>query len=179
MDEYQPDHTDDHADRRRPDRHPAHAGHRARRRAVDWPAMERWLVESMADMGRAAILDIGPAVAHPDDEHDVDCAQIQVLASQTYLVRLSTTLMSVPLLASQTVGRDALDRWFYDDTFADCTHGFLMSRSRRRVAEIVVTWFRDRCGFAAPDELGCSYQASTILPRSAPTDPSAQRQGYP
>ncbi|MXP20661.1 hypothetical protein GIY30_04715 [Gordonia sp. HNM0687] len=166
------DHSQRRVDRQRSDWHPAHAG---RKREVDWPAMQRWLVESMGEMERAAVLDIGPAAAGADGEGDVDCAQIRVLASQTYLVRLSTMVMAPPALVSDVVGHEALDTWFYDDTFADCTHGFLMSRSRRRVAEIVVTWFRDRCGFSVPDELGCAYQPSTTLPRSA----SVQRQGYP
>lgn len=176
MAEFPPDrHSERHPDRQRSDRHPAHSRRPARKRDVDWPAMERWLVESMGEMGRAAVLDIGPAAVGVDDECDVDCAQIQVLASRTYLVRLSTMIMSPPLLISDRVGRDTLDMWFYDETFDDCTHGFLMSRSRRRIAEIVVTWFRDRCGFSAPDELGCTYRASTALP--GPT--SGKRQGYP
>ncbi|AZG48529.1 hypothetical protein [Gordonia insulae] len=148
---------------------------------VDWAAMDKWLVESMGNMPRAAILDIGPAGARGDDSEDVDCAQIQVLGSETFLVRLSTTMMSTPLLSSYGVPRAALDMWFYDDTFDDCTHGYLMSRSRRRIAEIVVAWFRDRCGFSAPDDLGCSYTEPVALPRSATTyeGSASQRQGYP
>ncbi|MFW0784149.1 hypothetical protein AAFP35_06470 [Gordonia sp. CPCC 206044] len=147
---------------------------------MDWVAMDRWLVESLADMSRAAIVDIGPCGVHVgDDAPEVDCAQIQALSSGTFIVRLSTVAMSAPLLASHSVPRDALDRWFYDDAFTDCTHGYLMSRSRRRIAEITVAWFRDRCGFGSPDELGCSYTEAVQLPRSAEGNHPVERQGYP
>ncbi|MYR08899.1 hypothetical protein GTV32_22435 [Gordonia sp. SID5947] len=136
--------------------------------AMTWHAMERWLVESMGEMPRAAILDIGPAGGPIDDTEDVECAQIQSLSSETFLLRLSTVVMSAPLLASFSVPRSALDTWFYDDVFDECTHGYLMSRSRRRVAEIGVAWFRDRCGCASPAALGCSYTEPTRLPHTEP-----------
>jgi hypothetical protein len=146
----------------------------------EWAAMERWLIESMGNMPTGAVLDVGPAGARVDDDGvDVECVQIQALGADTYLIRLSTTVMSAPLLSSFVVSRDVLDLWFYDDTFADCTHGFLMSRSRGRVAEIAVAWFRDRCGFASPDDLGCSYEEPVRLPRSVARQSVVERQGYP
>ncbi|MEE4021740.1 hypothetical protein V1Y59_01510 [Gordonia sp. PKS22-38] len=165
MTEHQPDHHPEHR-HERPGCGPA----RGRRPSVDWVGMDRWLVDSMGVMPRSAVLDIGPSGIPVDDGADVDCAQIQVLGARTYLVRLSTTLMAPPLLTSDTVWRSSLDRWFYEDIFDDCTHGFLMSRSRRRIAEIVVTWFRDRCRFVTPEELGCHYQRPARLPRATSAD---------
>ncbi len=147
---------------------------------MDWEFMERWLVDSMCDMPRAAVLDIGPRDARVDaDAPDVDCAQIQALSSSTFLLRLSTTAMSVPLLGGYGVPRESRDIWHYDDAFSDCTHGYLMSRSRRRVAEICVAWFRDRCGFSAPEQLGCSYTEPVVLGENRTSPPSGARQGYP
>ncbi|NDZ94152.1 hypothetical protein G3I13_12700 [Streptomyces sp. SID6673] len=150
-----------------PDMHGMESGGTSASPTMTWDAMERWLVQSMAEMPRAAILDIGPAGVRVDDTDDVECAQIQSLSSETFLLRLSTVVMSAPLLASFSVPRTALDTWFYDDVFDECTHGYLMSRSRRRVAEIGVAWFRDRCGFPSPGDLGCSYTEPARLGRSA------------
>lgn len=135
---------------------------------VDWDGMRRWLVESMASMPCAAVLDIGPAHVADDEDTDVDCVQIQALERGTFLIRLSTMMMSTPLLGGLLVPHTALDAWFYDSRFTDCTHGYLMSRSRDRIADIAVVWFRDRCGVPGPSRLGCSYDVPIALPRSAP-----------
>lgn len=134
---------------------------------ADWSELDRWLVESLGRMSKAAVLDIGPIDVHVCAEHPaVDCAQIQALTSGTFLLRLSTQFMEPPLLSSYSVPREVLDVWHYDRAFSDCTHGYLLSRSRRRVAEIVIAWFRDRCGFSSPAGLGYSYTEAVRLPRS-------------
>ncbi|MFT4126516.1 MAG: hypothetical protein QM662_09825 [Gordonia sp. (in: high G+C Gram-positive bacteria)] len=133
--------------------------------AGDWSAMGDWLADAVTTMPPGAVLDIGPLGSDVSDDADVDvpCAQIQVLRDRTVLVRLSTTIMRAPGVAIYSVPRAALDRWNYEDRFADCTHGYLATRSAHTVAGICVGWFRDRQGMASPDELGCSYVTPTEL----------------
>ncbi|MFW0792359.1 hypothetical protein AAFP30_00965 [Gordonia sp. CPCC 205515] len=144
----------------------------------DWAEMEAWLVESLGSMTPVGVLDLGPAHVH-DDEVDADCVQIHALTAGTFLIRLSTTMMSTPLIGRHRVPREILDTWFYDDRFTDCTHGYLISRSPHRVAEITVAWFRDRCGYAGPEALGCSYTEPIDLPRIAADRVPRKSQGYP
>ena len=60
-----------------------------------------------------------------------------------------------------------LDTWHHDDLFEDCTHGYLVSASPQMVADLVVGWFRERCGFAEPDVIGFAYMRAKSLPRTA------------
>ncbi|MGV9711801.1 hypothetical protein ACWDTI_14185 [Gordonia sp. NPDC003424] len=143
----------------------------------DWTGMEAWLVESLESMPPVAVLDLGPAHVL-DDADDADCVQIHALGG-AYLIRLSMVMMSTPLLTRQRVNREILDIWFYDERFDDCTHGYLITRSRQRIAEITVAWFRDRCGFAEPGLLGCSYTEPVELPRHRADRPRRHSQGYP
>lgn len=143
-----------------------------------WADMESWLVESLDSMPPVGVLDIGPAHV-PDDEEDADCAQIHVLSAGIYLIRLSTTMMSTPLLGRHRIPRAALDTWFHDDRFTDSTHGYLITRSSQRIAEITVTWFRDRCRFADPTVLGCSYTEPVELPRPQAGRRRPPSQGCP
>ncbi|MEP9414471.1 MULTISPECIES: hypothetical protein [unclassified Gordonia (in: high G+C Gram-positive bacteria)] len=139
------------------------------RQAAAWSAMYDWLVDSLAGMPAGAVLDLGPSDHDgsgdaDDDDLDVPCAQIVVLRERTMMVRLSTAVMDIPAVAAYTVPNAMLDRWNYEDRFRDCTHGYLLSRSRRTVAGICVAWFRDRRAFPSPTALGCSYTAPSAAP---------------
>lgn len=132
-----------------------------------WTAMGDWLTDSVAGMPAGGVLDLGPAeYDDSDDAGDVPCAQILVLRDQTMMVRLSTTLMDIPSVAGYAVPRAMLDRWNYEDRFRDCTHGYLLTRSRGCVADVCVAWFRDRRAISGPAVLGCHYTTGDPDPRA-------------
>ncbi|HCS57741.1 MAG TPA: hypothetical protein DIW80_11415 [Gordonia polyisoprenivorans] len=132
-----------------------------------WTAMRDWLADSVAGIPAGGVLDLGPAeYDDSDDAGDVPCAQILVLRDQTFMVRLSTTVMTIPAVTGYAVPRAMLDRWNYEDRFRDCTHGYLLTRSRGCVADVCVAWFRDRRAISGPAVLGCHYTTGDPDPRA-------------
>lgn len=133
-----------------------------------WDAFARWLAARLAELPVASVLDAGRADATPEtDGYDVECAQVQRLHGDRFLLRLSTTLMIIPLLDCYDGDNVACDTWHHDDLFEDCTHGYLVSESPQMVADLAVGWFRERCGFAEPDVIGFAYMRAKSLPRTA------------
>ncbi|MFZ2174055.1 MAG: hypothetical protein WAW17_08495 [Rhodococcus sp. (in: high G+C Gram-positive bacteria)] len=124
-----------------------------------WNGMVDWLVESLVDQPTALIVEIGPNMYVADDEDDeVVCAQIQVLADGVLMLRRSHVELQHLLLADYSTDDLVLDRWHFDGHFEDCTDGYLFSRDVRLIAEACVTWFRDNWGARSTEELGCSYR---------------------
>ena len=142
-----------------------------------WEAMSDWLIDSVSSMPAGGVLDLGPA-DHDEsasDIEDVPCAQILMLRNQKMMVRLSTDVMGTPSIAGYAVPRVMLDRWNYEDRFVDCTHGYLLTRSVACVADICVSWFRDRRAIATPAALGCSYTTPMYTPQGRAIRPEADR----
>ncbi|WP_072687121.1 hypothetical protein [Rhodococcus marinonascens] len=134
-----------------------------------WDGMVDWLVESLVDQPVALIVELGPNTYISDDEDDeVVCVQIQVLADDVLLLRRSRTVLGHLLIADYSTGDLVLDRWHFDGHFEDCTDGYIFSRDAHLIANICVTWFRDNWGARSTDELGCSYRFPDEL---LPPDP--------
>lgn len=133
-----------------------------------WAAFAGWFAQRLSELPAASVLDAGRGDATPEtDGYDVECAQVQRLYGDRYLLRCSTTLMIIPLLDCYDGDNVALDTWHHDDLFEDCTHGYLVSESPQMVADLVVGWFRERCGFAEPDLIGFAYMRAKSLPHTA------------
>lgn len=137
----------------------------ARSSGVSWAGMADWLAESLADKPVAFMLEMGPNGYRTADEFDeVVCAQIVVLADGVLMLRRSRAFLEQLALADYSADRVALDRWFFDDHFADCTDGYLFTRDVRLVADACVAWFRDEWGTASTADLGCDYRFPDELP---------------
>ncbi|GAA1480021.1 hypothetical protein GCM10009624_04610 [Gordonia sinesedis] len=134
-------------------------------RVADWAEMRRWCADQIAAATPGLIVQLGPRGLDPDAT-DVPSVEVHALTGGTYLVRLSTRWMHAPMLAGYSVPRAALNRWRHDGHFPDCTDGYLATRSPGLIADICVTWFADRCGFAHPDDVGYSI----VSPPSPRTD---------
>ena len=120
-----------------------------------WEAFGRWLAATVAELPVASVIDAGRGDASPEtDGYEIECAQMQRLHGGRVLLRLSTTLMIIPLLDAYDADGTELDRWHYDDLFEDCTHGYLVSDSPTVIADLVIGWFRERCGYADPERIG-------------------------
>ncbi len=133
-----------------------------------WTAFGRWLAARLVELPVAGVIDAGRADALVgSDVYDVECAQMQRLHGGRTLLRLSTTLMIIPLLDEYRGDGMELDRWHHDDLFEDCTHGYLVSDSPLLIADLVVAWFRHRCGFADADQVGFAYMRAKSLPHTA------------
>lgn len=130
-----------------------------------WRGAAAWLEGRIDAVPLAAVLDVGPHHACVGDSYDVHCAQVQRLEGGRLLLRLSTMLMIIPLLDSYRAADAELNRWYHDDRFEDCTHGYLITESSSMVADVVMAWFRDRGGFATPDDLGYCTTIPKRLPR--------------
>ncbi|GED99515.1 hypothetical protein [Gordonia crocea] len=132
-----------------------------------WEGFAGWLAARLMELPVASVIDAGRADATPaTDGYDVECAQMQRLHGDRFLLRLSTTLMIIPLLDAYDGEMVEPDRWHHDGLFEDCTHGYLVSQSAVLVADLVVAWFRERCGFASPDRIGFAYMKAKSLPRT-------------
>ncbi|MGW6374540.1 hypothetical protein ACWFRB_00570 [Rhodococcus sp. NPDC055112] len=130
-----------------------------------WADMAEWLVDSLTDKPVAFILEMGPSnYLDRDDEEEVVCAQIHVLADGVLLLRRSRVVLRHLMFADHSTDGLVLDRWHFDDHFEDCTDGYIFSRDTRLVADTCVTWFRDNWGTRTTDELGCSYEFPDTLP---------------
>lgn len=135
---------------------------------AQWDGFTGWLADRLGEMPVASVIDAGRSGANAQTHgYDVECAQVQRLHRGRYLLRLSTTLMIIPLLDAYDGEDVALDCWHHDDLFEDCTHGYLVSESAGMVADLVTGWFRQRCGFTGPDQVGFAYMRAKSLPRSA------------
>lgn len=140
----------------------------ARSSGVSWPGMADWLVESLTDKPVAFMLEMGPHGYRTRDEFDeVVCAQIVVLDDDVLMLRRSRAFLEQLALGSYSAEGLVLDRWFFDDHFADCTDGYLFTRDVRLVADACVAWFRDEWGTESTDDLGCDYRFPDELPRGA------------
>ncbi|GAB09983.1 hypothetical protein GOARA_050_00450 [Gordonia araii NBRC 100433] len=136
--------------------------------AARWAGFTAWLATRLAELPVACVIDAGRADASMETHgYDVECAQMQRLHGGRILLRLSTTLMVIPLLDTYDGDVMEADRWHHDDLFEDCTHGYLVSSSPALVADLVTGWFRERCGFAEPDQIGFAYMSAKSLPRTA------------
>ncbi|GAA3031791.1 hypothetical protein GCM10010528_11270 [Gordonia defluvii] len=134
----------------------------------EWERFSPWLAGRLAALPVASVIDAGPGSATPEvDGYDVECAQMQRLHGGRILLRLSTTLMIIPLLDAYDGDIMEPDRWHHDDLFEDCTHGYLVSDSPALIADLVVAWFRERCGFADPADVGFAHMRAKSLPRTA------------
>ncbi|MCL2536139.1 MAG: hypothetical protein FWE39_18410 [Nocardiaceae bacterium] len=128
--------------------------------------MVDWLVESLTDQPVAFMLEMGPSGYRNSDEDDeVACAQIIVLGDGVLMLRRSRTVLDQLTLVDYSVDGLSLDRWFFDDHFADCTDGYLFTRDVRLVADACVAWFRDEWGTRSTEDLGCDYRFPDELPR--------------
>ncbi|MFT4200804.1 hypothetical protein [Gordonia sp. (in: high G+C Gram-positive bacteria)] len=133
-----------------------------------WAEFGEWLAARLTELPVASVIDAGRAGASAATHgYDVECAQVQRLRGERFLLRLSTTLMIIPLLDDYDGTVMEPDRWHHDDLFEDCTHGYLVASSPGLVADLVVAWFRDRCGFDDPGDIGFSYMRAKALPRTA------------
>ena len=141
---------------------------------ADWAGMQRWLTGEIASARPGLIIQMGPLGLDPDATF-VPSAEVHALIGATTLVRLSTTWMHAPVLAGYSVPRLALDRWHHDRRFADCTHGYLMTRSPALAAAVCVNWFAVRCAFAHPDAVG--YSTRGLIGGPPDLSPNSPSQG--
>ncbi|MFT3900751.1 MAG: hypothetical protein QM728_11000 [Gordonia sp. (in: high G+C Gram-positive bacteria)] len=146
-------------------------------RGARWEEFTGWLADRLTELPVASVLDAGRAGACAATHgYDVECAQVQRLDGGRFLLRLSTTLMIIPLLDGYGAAGMELDRWYHDNLFEDCTHGYLVAQSPGLVADLVTSWFRDRCGFGGPADVGFSYMRAKTLPHTeARLDPERLR----
>ncbi|WP_430335381.1 hypothetical protein [Rhodococcus sp. ACT016] len=143
----------------------------ARSSGVSWAGMVDWLVESLTGQPVAFMLEMGPNGYRSQDEFDeIACAQITMLEDGVLMLRRSRSVLDQLILADYSVDRLSLDRWFFDDHFADCTDGYLFTRDVRLVADACVAWFRDEWGTRSTDDLGCDYRFPDELPRNVHCD---------
>ena len=140
--------------------------------ATTWDDMAQWLVASLTGRPAGFVLEIGPRDYVPsEDDPEVVCAQIHVLADGVLMLRRSRIELSHLLLGDHTPNGLVLDLWHFDGHFEDCTDGYLFSRDVRLVADTCVAWFRDGWSTASTDELGCSLRFPDELPRTDTTMP--------
>ena len=126
---------------------------------VSWAGMVEWLTGSLVEQPVALIVEIGPNnYVSEDDDEEVVCAQIQVLADGVLMLRRSRVELGHLLLADYSAEHLTLDRWHFDGHFEDCTDGYLFSRDVNLIANTCVAWFRDNWGTRSTSELGCSYR---------------------
>ncbi|MFC0453641.1 hypothetical protein [Rhodococcus jostii] len=139
---------------------------------ISWGGMAEWLMGSLVDQPVALIVAIGPnSYISDEDEDEVVCAQIQVLADGVLMLRRSRVELGHLLLADYSVDDLVLDRWHFNGHFEDCTDGYLFSRDVSLIANTCVTWFRDNWGTRSTSELGCSYRfPDELLPPADATD---------
>ena len=139
---------------------------------VSWTGMVEWLTGSLVDQPVALIVEIGPnSYVSEDDDQEVVCAQIQVLADGVLMLRRSRVELGHLLLADYSTENLPLDIWQFDDHFEDCTDGYLFSRDVNLIANTCVAWFRDNWGTRSTSELGCSYRfPDELLPPTDGTD---------
>ncbi len=137
--------------------------------AVDqWDAMTTWLVESMRDEPAGLIIDLGPNTEIPEDEADdieLVNAQLHVLDDGVVMVRRSHRILRQLRLVDHAADGLVLDQWHHDDTFDDCTNGYLFTRDHVLAASACVAWVRDAGGVEAANRLGCSFDFADELPR--------------
>lgn len=129
----------------------------------EWSDMTDWLVESFTDKPVGFILEIGPSgYIDYDDEEDGDdevvCAQVQVLSDGVMMARRSRSMLEHLLIADYSSDKLPLNKWQFNDNFADCTDGYLFSRDPQLLADICITWFRDNWGARSTDDLGFEYR---------------------
>ncbi|OZD03666.1 hypothetical protein CH281_12045 [Rhodococcus sp. 06-221-2] len=135
--------------------------------------MTEWLTESLADKPCALIIDLGPSdyIPSEDDENDVVCAQLIVMADEVFMVRRSRVEVGHLMFADYSTEYVELDRWYLAPHFDDCTDGYLFTKDRRLAAETCVTWFRDNQGASEPDNIGCDYRyPDELLPNDDSTE---------
>ena len=137
-----------------------------------WDDFVTWLVENFGAMTVGSLFEIGQRgiVVYAADD-PVVCAQIVKLEDDVLWLRLSDEMLGTPLLANHSAGLLPLDVWQREDTFEDCTEGFLFSADHRLVAEACASWFRDRRGYDVPDTLDCGYETVDRLPRNGQRKP--------
>ncbi|TQF74590.1 hypothetical protein FK531_00285 [Rhodococcus spelaei] len=139
-----------------------------------WVDMVDWLVDSLGDKPVGFTLNLGPHSLHlvGDEEDDVVCAQLQVLADGVLMLRRSRKPMDQLMFGDYSTDSLVLDHWYFDDHFEDCTDGYLFSHDVPLVADACVTWFRDNRGTRSADELGCEYRFPDEFPDPPPLLPT-------
>lgn len=140
-----------------------------RRPIADWDDLATWLAESFGSLEIGDVFDLGSNTQWLDaDESYVPCAQGVALDS-AILLRLSTTLMGVPILRDLSTDGITLEVWHHGRTFADCTFGHIVSADHKLLASTCVVWFRDKHR-AELASLGCELRSAVSLrgPRGIP-----------
>ncbi|OUS97448.1 hypothetical protein CA951_02795 [Rhodococcus sp. NCIMB 12038] len=141
---------------------------------MSWDETTDWLVESLADKPIGFILEVGPrnyvTGEENDEDEDVVCAQIQVLAGGVLMLRRSRTELGHLLLVDYSTDDLVLEQWYFDDHFEDCTDGYLFSRDVTLLAHTCVTWIQENEGNGSTNDIGCNYRfPDTLLPPPDPT----------
>lgn len=129
---------------------------------ASWDDAADWLTESFDALDVGDVFDLGPRNAAVDDpDVETPCAQAIALHGGI-LLRLSTTFMAIPALRDHSIDHVALDVWHHDDTFDDCTFGFIVSADTEFLAATCGNWFRDAHGLDFA-ELGCELVTAVSL----------------
>ncbi|GGF35642.1 hypothetical protein [Williamsia phyllosphaerae] len=133
----------------------------------EWRAMAEWIATSLTDKPVGMIFEIGPAhfIYHAEHDQDVACVQAVILEDGVVMLRRSREmLLRLNVVDFRSRGLP-IYRWLMNGHFEDCTDGYIFSRDQELLAGAVVAWFRDTCGIASPDDLGCEYSLpDTLMP---------------
>ncbi|GAA1456608.1 hypothetical protein [Williamsia maris] len=133
----------------------------------EWHEMAEWIATSLTDKPVGMIFEIGPSdfIYHAERDQDVACVQAVVLQHGVVMLRRSREMLRQLNVVDFGTRALPIDRWLMNGHFEDCTDGYIFSRDRELLAGAVVAWFRDTCGIASPDELGCEYSVpDTLMP---------------
>ena len=135
---------------------------------TDWEDFAAWVAQSLGSLDRGDLFELGPRCTETDAVSSIPCAQAIALEG-AILLRLSTTIMGIPLLNSLSCERITLDVWHRSDLFDDCTFGHIVSADLGLLAQACVTWFRDK-GDMDLASLGCDMRPAKSLtgPRGIP-----------
>ncbi|MGZ8719683.1 MAG: hypothetical protein ACXWXY_10975, partial [Aeromicrobium sp.] len=131
-----------------------------------WENMAEWLSGSFAWIRAGSVLQLEPeGITDFSTDAAVVCAQVRKLDDGALWLRLSDRSLGVPNVARLSAEGLALDVWQDEDLLEDCTEAQMFSRDAELLADVCVTWFRDRRDFDSPDEVGWEYEPPEELPR--------------
>lgn len=141
-----------------------------------WDEMSAWIADALPFVLPGTTLDFGPADLRVFDEPALDdiapdeeerpaalCAQIVALSGR-YLVRRSTVVLDVLRFVDHDAAIVAPNRWFSDDPYGDCTHGYLYVDDELLAAQICTAWLRDQSGEETPASFAFSQDDPVTLP---------------
>lgn len=134
---------------------------------TSWDDMATWLAESFDVMPVGSILDLGPGGELVTDAEDlVVCAQVRKLDDDALWLRVSDRILGVPLVIDLSTEGLAFDVWATEGLFDDCSEGQIFSRNAVAIADLCVSWFRDRRGVESFNDLGFDFLDLDELPRT-------------